>query len=106
MIFSMHKLAQFLSKLYIICESILYRMFGYVKYTIGFDIQYWKEQIYADLEYFTIDHNIIDYASISNKEEMVAFFDADHVTDSKNRMSIQGAVFTIMSWAICFISTK
>ena len=38
-IFLVHKLAQFSSKLYAIHESALNIVFGYVKYTISFDIQ-------------------------------------------------------------------
>lgn len=39
-IFSVHKLAQFSSKPYVIHESALHRIFGYVKYIISFGIQY------------------------------------------------------------------
>lgn len=59
--FSVHKLAQFSSNLYLILESALQKVFGYVKYTICFGIQYGGEQIYSDLDYFTVDHNIIGY---------------------------------------------
>ena len=105
-IFSVHKLAQFSSKPYVIHESALHRVFGYVKYTISFGIQYGGEQIYADLDYFTVDHNIIGYAGTSKKEEMQAFSDADHASDPTDRKSIRGFVFTIMGGAVCFNSTK
>ncbi len=82
-IFSVHKLAQFSSTPYAIHKLALHRVFGYVKYTISFGIQYGGEQIFADLDYFTLDHNIIGYASKSKKEEIQAFSDTDHASDQK-----------------------
>ena len=105
-IFSVNKLAQFSSTPYAIHKSALHRVLGYVKYTISFGIKYGGEQIFADLDYFTVDHNIIGYASTSKKEEMQAFSDADHASDPTDRKSIQGFVFTIMCWAVGFNSTK
>lgn len=63
-IFLIYKLAQFSSKPYTIHKSALYKIFGYIKYTISFSIQYRGEQIFADLDYFAIDHNIIGHAGI------------------------------------------
>ena len=105
-VFSVHKLAQFLSQPYLIHKSALKRIFGYIKYTISFGIQYGGEQIYSDLDYFTIDHNIIGYAETSKKEDMQAFADADHASDPVDRVSICGYVFTISGGAVCFNSTK
>ena len=95
-IFSVHKLAQFLSKPYVIHESALYRVFGYVKYTISFGIKYGGEQIYADLDYFTLDHNIIGYADTSKKGEMQAVSYSDHASDPTDRKSIRGFVFILL----------
>ncbi len=81
-------------------------MLRYVKYTISFGIQYGGEQIHADLDYFTVDHNIIGYAGTSKNEEMQAFSEADHASDPTDRKSIRGFVFTIMGGAVCFKSTK
>ena len=105
-VFSVHKLAQFSSQPYLIHESALKRIFGYIKYTISFGIQYGGEQIYSDLDYFTVDHNIIGYAGTSKKEDMQAFADADHASDPVDRKSIRGYVFTISGGAVCFNSTK
>lgn len=69
-IFSMHKLAQFSFKSYTIHKFALYRVFGYVKYIIIFGIQDGGEQIFANIEHFIVDHNIIGYADISKKNEM------------------------------------
>lgn len=100
--FLVHKLAQFSSNPYLIYESALQRVFGYVKYKIGFGIQYVEEQIYSDLDYFIVDHNIIGYAGISKKEDIQAFADADHASDPVDRKSIRGYVFTILGGAIFF----
>ncbi len=81
-------------------------MFGYVKYTISFGIQYGGKQIFADLDYFTVDHNIIGYAGTSKKEEIQAFSDAHHASDPIDGKSIRGFVFTIMGGAVCINSTK
>ncbi len=105
-IFSVHTLAYFSSKPYAIHESALYRVFGYVKYTISFGIQYGGEQIFAELDYFTLDHNIIGYAVTSKKEAMQAFSDAHHASDPTDEKSIRGFGFTIMVGAVCFNSTK
>ena len=105
-IFSVNKLAQFSSKLYVIHESTLHRVFGYVKSTMSFGIKYRREQIYLYLDYFTVGHNIIGYAGTSKKEEMQAISDADHASDPTDRKSIRGFVFTIISGAIFFNSTK
>ncbi len=67
-VFSVHKLAQFSSRPYLVHKSALQRIFGYIKYTISFGIQYGGEQIYSELDYFTVDHNIIGYAGTSEKE--------------------------------------
>ena len=101
-----HRLAQFSSKPYVIHESALHRVFEYDQYTISYGIQYGEEQIYADSDYFTVDHNIIGYAGTSKKEEMQAFSDADHTSDPKDRKSIQGFVSTIISRAVFFNNTK
>ncbi len=87
-IFLEHRLARFSAKPYVIHESALHRVFEYDQYTISFGIQYGGEQIYTDLDYFTVDHNIIGYAATSKKEEMQAFSDADHASDPKDRSSI------------------
>ncbi len=105
-IFPVHKLAQFSSKLYVIHKSTLHRVFGYVKSTISFGIKYGGEQIYLYLDYFTVDHNIISDAGTSKKEEMQAISHADHASDPTDRKSIRGFVFTIISGAIFFNSTK
>ena len=105
-VFSVHKLAQFSSRPYLVHESALQRIFGYIKYTISFGIQYGREQIYSDLDYFTVDHNIIGYAGTSKKGDLQAFADADHASDPVDRKSIRGYVFTISGGAVCFSSTK
>lgn len=69
-IFLIHKLAQFSTCSYLIYESALQRIFRYIKYTIGFKIQFGKEQSYLDFNYFTIDYNIIGYAKMSKKGDM------------------------------------
>ena len=97
-IFLVHKLAQFLSKPYAIHKLALYRVFGYVKYTISFVIQYGGEQIFTDLDYFTVDHNIIGYAGTSKKEDMQTFSDIDHASNPKDKKSIWGFVF-IIGWS-------
>ncbi len=81
-------------------------MFEYVKYTISFCVQYRGEQIFADLDYFTVDHNIIGYAGISKKEGMYAFSDACNTSDSTDRKSIRGLIFIIIGGVVCFNSTK
>ena len=43
-----------------------------------------------DLDYCTVDHNIISYAGTSKKKEMQAFPDADHAFDPPDRKSIRG----------------
>lgn len=73
---------------------------------MSFSIQYGGEQIFADLDYFTVDHNIIVHADKSKKEEMQAFSDADHASDPTDRKSIRGFVLNIMGGAVCFNSTK
>ena len=98
-ILSVHKLAQFSSSPCAIHESALHRVFGYVKYTVSFGIQYGGENVYADLDYFTVDHNIIGYAGTSKKKEMQAFSDADHASDPVDRKSIREYVFTILRGA-------
>ncbi len=105
-IFSVPKLVQFSSKPHVIHKFALNRVFGYVKYTISFGIHYGGEQIYSDLDYLTVDPNIIGYAGTSKKEEMQAFSDADHASDPTDRKSIRGFVFTIMVGMVFFNSTK
>ena len=105
-VFLVHKLAQFLACPYLIHESALQRIFGYIKYTISFGIQYGGEQIYSDLDYFTVDHNIIGYAGTSKRGDMQAFADADHTSDPVDWKSIRGYVFTISADAVCFSNTK
>lgn len=82
------------------------RVFGYVKYIIGFGIQYEGEQIYLDLNYFIIDYNIIGYADIFKKEDIQAIADADYTLDLVDPKSICRYIFTILRKAICFSSTK
>ncbi len=48
-VFSVHKLAQFSSRPYLVHESALQKIFGYIKYTISFGVQYGGEQINLDL---------------------------------------------------------
>lgn len=105
-VFSVHKLAQFSSKPYLIHEIALERLFGYIKYTVSFGIQYGGDKIYGDLDYFTVDHNVIGYAGTSKKEDMQAFSDADHASDPSDRKSIRGCVFTISGGVVCFNNTK
>ena len=62
--------------------------------------------IFADLDYFTVDHNIIGYADTSKKEDMQAFSDVDYASDPSDKKSIRGFVFTIMGEVVCFNSTK
>ena len=87
-IFSLHKLSLISLKPYIIHKSALYREFAYVKCTISFGIHYGSEQIYADLDNFTVDHKIIDYACTSKNEEMQAFSDADYASDPTDGKSV------------------
>lgn len=105
-VFSVHKLAQFSSNPYIIHETALQRVFGYIKYTIGFGIQYGGKEVYNDLDYFTVDHNIIGYAGTSKRDDMQAFSDADHASDPVDRKSVRGYVFMISGGAVCYSSTK
>lgn len=53
-----------------------------------------------------IDHNIIDYACISKKEEMQAFANMDYVSNLVDWKSICEYVFTISGGTICFNSIK
>lgn len=101
-VFSVHKLAQFLSPPYLIHKSAFKRIFEYIKYIISFGIQYGREQIYSDLNYFTVDHNIIGYVGISKTENMQAFADADYAPDLVDRKSICGYIFTISDGTISF----
>ena len=105
-VFSVHKLAQFSSRSYLVHKSALQRIFGYIKYTISFSIQYGGEQIYSDLDYFTVDYNIIDYAETSKKGDLQVFTDADYTSDPVDRKSIRGYIFTIFSSAVCFGGIK
>lgn len=65
-------------------ESTLWRIFGYIKYIISFENQYGGKQIYSNLDYLTVDHNIIGYIKMSIKGDMQAFTDSDYTLDSIN----------------------
>lgn len=60
-------------------------MFRYIKYTIGFGIQCKEKQIYLDFDYFIVDHNIINYAGISKKDDIQAFTNANHASNLVNQ---------------------
>lgn len=59
-----------------------------------------------DLDYFMVDHNIIEYAKTFKKRDMQVFVDANHILDLINQKSICRYVFIISRYVICFNSTK
>lgn len=73
---------------------------------MSIDIQYRKKHIYLDLNYFIIDHNIINYAIIFKKTIMQVFIDANYISNLENSKSIFEYIFVIIGDIMCFNSTK
>lgn len=105
-IFSVYKLVQFLVCPDPIHKSALQRIFKYIKYIISFGIQYREKQIYLDLDYFTVDHNIIGNARIFTKKGMQAFANVDYISDLINRKSIHRYLFIISRDIVYLSNTK
>lgn len=105
-VFLVYKLTQFLVCPYLIAESALQKIFAYIKYIMSFGIRYGGKQIYSDLNYFIVDHNIVKYAGTSKKEDIQAFADTNYTSDSMDSKFCCKDVFTISGDAICFNSIK